>query len=257
MDKFRFIFWEVLKAVSLAFLGLVAAKAVAGLRRRGLESEGSLAVLRGVLYAAILTFVILGARTVGQDWAASLYFWAGADNLAKGQVAKAYDNALRAVQLRPEEIEYWRLLERAKFSAHQFASALGDEAAMRSLSQGSLEEEDAVRFAFCHYFLGQFDQVLPLTERMIQHNRFYFAPYVLQGMTYTFEKKYPEAEKSFLAVLQIYPTQEEAVEGLAHAYFLAGSPDRALAVLAETKKYSFPPAARQRFEDLRALYEQR
>jgi cytochrome c-type biogenesis protein CcmH/NrfG len=93
-----------------------------------------------------------------------------------------------------------------------------------------------------------------LTERMIQQNRFYLAPYVLQGSAYSAEKKYGEAEKRFLDALQILPTQVDAVTGLAQAYYLAGEKSRALAVLQATEKYPFGPEARKHFDDLKAQY---
>ncbi len=255
MEKFRFIFWEVMKALSLAFLGLLAAKAVSGLRAGGME-EKRLGLVRSALYAAILALVILGARSVGYDTAAELYFWASNSNLSQSQVPKAYTNALKAVQLRPGVLRYWQVLARTKFVQKQFASLLEDEPAFRSLGRGDLEEEDLVHFTFCHFFLQQYDKVIPTTQQLIRGNRFFPVPYILQGMTYTALKEYPEAERSFLDVLQIFPNQPEAVEGLAHVYFLNGDPARAVAVLNETTKYPFPAEARKRFQALKALYAQ-
>ena len=67
MDKLRFVFSETLMALGLAFLGLVAAKAVGGLQAAGSpkDSNRGLAVIRGILYTAILVLVILGARGLG------------------------------------------------------------------------------------------------------------------------------------------------------------------------------------------------
>ncbi len=95
-----------------------------------------------------------------------------------------------------------------------------------------------------------------MTEQLIREESYYQVPYVLQGAAYTALKKYPEAERTFLAVLQMFPNQPDAVEGLAHVYFLMGTPERSLAVLSETAKYSFTPEARNHFEALRALYAQ-
>lgn len=255
MEKFRFVFWEVMKALSLAFLGLLAAKAVNSLRvGRTEEPAKQLGLVRSALYAAILALVILGARSVGYDTAAELYFWASDDNLSQSQVPKAYANARKAVQLRPGVLRYWQVLARTKFVQQQFASLLEDEPAFRSVSRGVLEEEDLVRFALCYFFLQEYDKVIPLTQRLIQENRLYPVPYVLQGTTYIALKKYPEAERSFLDVLQIFPSQPEAVEGLAHVYFLKGDRARSVAVLDETAKYPFPPEARKRFQALKALY---
>ena len=246
-----------MKALSLAFLGLLAAKAVAGLRAKepGGESK-QLVIVRGVLYVAILALIIQGARCVGYDVAAELYGWASQDNLARAQSSKAYDNAAQAVRLRPGVLRYWQVLAATKFARQQFASLLEDLPTFLALSGGKLEEEDAYRFAAAHFFLGQYDKVIPLTHRLIEENRFYTAPYVLQGYAHTAQRKYPEAERAFLDVLQIFPTQQVAVEGLAHLYFLAGNRAGALGILNETAKHPFPPGSRKRFEDLKALYAQ-
>jgi len=258
MDNVSFIFWEVIKSVGLAFLGLVAVKAMAhvGRLQKGPEQgkERQRVVLRVGLYAVVLILVALGARVLGQDWAAAIYYWSGEGNLACSQVAKACENAQRAVNLRPKEIRYWRLLERARIGKGDYLPVLRDEGVIRSLNGGGLLEEDAIRLAVCYYGLGQYDQVIALTERMIQQNRFYLAPYVLQGSAYIAEKKYVEAEKRFLDALQILPTQVDAVNGLAEAYFLAGEKGRALAVLQETEKFPFAPDVRKHFQDLKAQY---
>ena len=73
-------------------------------------------------------------------------------------------------------------------------------------------------------------------------------------MTYSAQKKYADAELTFLDILQRYPTNQAAVEGLAQTYYLAGKRDLAIQLLDETAKYSFPPGARKRFEALKALY---
>ena len=260
MDTISFIFWEVIEVAGLALMGLVAVKALArvGRPKKGSEQgkNRKLIALRRALYVVVLMLVSLGARVLGRDWAAEIYSWAAEDNLARSQVAKALDNAQQAVNIRPREITYWRLLERARIRKGDYASVLRDEATIRSLSGGDLPEEDTIRLVVCHYGLGHYDQVVELTERMIQKNRFYLAPYVLQGSAYTAEKKYGEAEKRFLEALQILPTQVDAVSGLAQAYFLAGEKGRALAVLKETEKFPFAPEARKHFEELKARYAQ-
>lgn len=240
--------------LSLVFLALLAAKGVGSLQAQG--SASRLATVRGLLYAAILALVTLGARAVGYDLAAEVYNWASRDNLAYSQIPKAYDNASRAVELRPGVLRYWRVLAATKFVQQQFAAVLDDLPAFQSLSGGGLDEEDTYRFATCYFFLGEYNKVLPLTHRLIRENRFYAAPYVLQGMAFTAMKRYPEAERSFLDVLQIFPSQEMAVEGLAHVYFLAGNRRGTQGVLNETAKYPFPPEARKRFEALKRLYAQ-
>jgi tetratricopeptide (TPR) repeat protein len=257
MEMARFIFWTALKTLSLVFLGLLAAKAVAGLRVPGGAGQANrLGAVRGVLYLLILLPVILGARDVGNEVAARNYVWTSEENLAQGQLAKAYANALRAVELRPGMLGHWQLLARVKLALRQFASVVADMPAIQSLSGGKLDEDDAYRLAAAYYFLGQHEKVYPLTQQMIRDNHMYAAAYVLQGYSYLAQKKYPEAEKTFLEVLQLFPTQQSAVEGLAHAHFLAGNTAAALDVLDQTAKFPFPPEARKRFEALKALYAQ-
>ena len=253
METFKFIFWEAMKALSLALIGLLAAKAVANL---GSSGQNWQRVVRGALYAAILSLAALGAQAVGKDLAARFYFWAAQGDLGRSDAPRAYTNALRAVELRPANLLYWRLLERSKFSQQQFASMLADRPVFDSLSGGRLEEEDTLRFAFAHFFLAQYDQVVPLTRQIIAENRYYGEPYVLEGFAYSGEKNYAEAERCFLAVLQLFPSTEDAVRGLASAYFSSGQRARALAVLDETQKFPFSPAARQRFRDLKEMYSE-
>jgi len=255
----RFIFWTALKTLSLVFLGLLAGKAVAGLRLPAALGQGKrfgLVLVRGALYVLILLLVILGARHVGIDVAAQNYAWTSEKNLAQAQLAKAYANAMRAVELRPGELRYWQMLARTKLAVRQFASLVGDMPNIQALSGGKLDEDDAYRLAAAYYFLGQHEKVIPLTQQMIRENRMYRSAYVLQGYGYMAQKKYPEAQRTFLQVLQIFPTQQSAVEGLAHVHFLMGNTTAALDVLGQTSRFPFPPEARKRFEALKALYAQ-
>jgi tetratricopeptide (TPR) repeat protein len=143
-----------------------------------------------------------------------------------------------------------------KLQMQQLQSMVDDEPAMRALNNGNLDEVDDYQFALCSFFLGQHDKVVATTLRLIRQNPSYAAPYVLQGLAYTAEKRYPEAQQSFIAVLQIFPNNQAAVEGLARAYYLAGERQQARAVLDETVKFPFPPPIRQRFEALKGLYDQ-
>lgn len=257
MDELRFVLGEALKILSLAFLGLLAAKAVTGLapREKGLAAR-RLTWVRGMLYGAVLVLTILGARNVGYDLAAAFYCWTSQDNLARSQLGKAYDNATRAAQLRPGVLRYWRQVEMSKLTLRQFASVLEDQRIFESLSGGSVDEEDVYRFVLCHFLLGDYDQVISSAQQLIQQNRYYAAPYVLLGWSYTAQRKYAVAEKVFLEVLQLYPSHQAAVEGLAHTYFLMGNRAGAVGVLGATAKFPFPPQARKRFDDLKALYAQ-
>jgi tetratricopeptide (TPR) repeat protein len=144
----------------------------------------------------------------------------------------------------------------AKIRLQQLQSAVDDEPTFLTLSRGNLDEVDEYNFALCSFFLGQYDKVVATTLRLIRQNPAYAAPYVLQGLAYTAERKYPEAQQSYLAVLQIFPNNQAAAEGLAHAFYLDGKRQQALAVLDETAKFPFPPPVRQRFEALKGLYDQ-
>ena len=249
MEVIRFVFWEAVKVLGLVFLGLVSTKAVAALRvRKGW--------IKPALYALILALAGLGAWYAGNDVAAEVYMWSCNSNLGRGDLVKAYSNALQAVSLRPNNLSYWRALMQTKMRLQQLQSVLDDEPAVRALSKGELDEVDEYQFALCSFFLGQYDKVVAATLRLIRQNPSYAAPYVLQGLAYTAEKKYPEAQQSFLAVLQIFPNNQAAVEGLARAYYLGGDRQRALAVLDETVKFPFPPPVRERFEALKGLYDQ-
>ncbi len=257
MEEVRFIFWTAIKALSLVFLGLLAAKAVAGLRMPAPARPGRyLFWLKEALYGLILVLVVLGAREVGLDVAAQNYAWTSAKNLAQFQLEQAYANALRAVARRPGALRYWQTLAQVKLVRRQFASVVADMPILQTLSGGKLDEEDAYRLAACYYYLAEYDKVIPLTQQMIKENRVYAAAYVLQGFTYAAQKKYPEAQRTFLEVLQMFPSQQAAVEGLAHVHFLRGDTAGAREVLDQTAKFPFPPEARKRFAALKALYAQ-
>ena len=249
MEIIRFVFWEAVKVLALVFLGLFSAKSVAAVTvRKGW--------IKPALYALILALAGVGAWEAGNDVAAEVYMWSGNSNLSRGDLAKAYSNAMQAVQLRPGNLTYWRALMQTKMRMQQLQSMVDDEPAMRGLRNGNLDEVDDYQFALCSFFLGQHDKVVATTLRLIRQNPSYAAPYVLQGLAYTAEKRYPEAQQSFIAVLQIFPSNQAAVEGLARAYYLAGDRQQALAVLDETVKFPFPPPIRQRFEALKGLYDQ-
>jgi tetratricopeptide (TPR) repeat protein len=249
VEIIRFIFWEAVKVLGLVFLGLFSAKAVTGL------ATGR-AWIKPLLYAVILVLAAVGAWNTGNDVAAEVYSWTCYHDLGRGDYAQGYTNALRAVSLRPANPRYWRALIQSKMRLMQLQSTLDDESSLRALGGGNLDEVDDYQFALCEFFLGQYDKVTATTSSLIGKNPSYAAPYVLQGMACTAEKKYPEAEKSYLTVLQRFPNHQAAVEGLARAYFLEGDRRRALAVLGETAKFPFPEPARERFEALKGLYDQ-
>lgn len=265
-EAIRFVCWEVMKALALVFLALLAAKAVSNLGGAGAERQAprgqarlggqaqGLPWIRAALYALIVALVILGARPLGDNWAAQIYLWASRDHLTQGNVSRAYDEALRAVQLRPGILRNWRALAEAKLAQGQWASVLEDRPSFLTVSRGPLDEEDAYVFAHCTLALGQYDQAIAAARDIIRRNPSYVAPYILLGLAYSAEKKYPEAERAFLDVLQMFPNNQAAVEGLAHTYFLAGNRASAVAVLDQTARYSFSAEARKRFEALKALY---
>lgn len=257
MEAIRFVFWEALKVVALALLGVLAAKVVGSLRPvREEERVKQLHWIKRGLYTLILAMVLYGAWNIGYDVAAETYNWAYQGNLERKDYFKAYVNALQAVQLRPGVLRYWRALFVSKTYLGQFRSALDDKPALEALSGGSLDEADAYRFALCSYFLAQYSDVERSTQRLIQEHPYYAAAYVLQGHAYMAERKFPEAEQSYLDALRLFPNNQAAVEGLAHACYLAGDRGRALAILDEAAKRPFSPEVRKRFEALKALYAQ-
>lgn len=257
MELVRFIFWTGIKTLGIMLLGLLAAKAISALRVGGAPSQrGCRLVVRALLYAVVLALVILGARQIGNEVAAENYARASARDLGQRQLVNAYRNASRAVELRPDVLRYWQMLASAKFAQQQYASVVADLPAFLALGGGRLEEDDGYRLAACYYLLGQYAKVPPITQAMIRENRHHAAPYVLEGFTYLSQKRYEDAQRVFFAVLQMFPTQPEAVEGLAHSHFLSGNRAAAQAVLKETARFPFPLEARQRFEALKALYAQ-
>lgn len=248
IQSFEFIFWEALKALALVVAALLAVKAArpfASAGRRGL-----------LLYAVILVLTALGAETVGKDIAAEVYGESVPRNLDRRDYALAYSNALRAVELRPGNLFYWQMLARAKFAMRQFDSLRADEPAFQRLSPRGLGEEDVLRFTYARYFLGQYDQVVSIAGQMMRENPDYPKSYVLAALAETALRRYADAERDFLQALRILPTQQDAVEGLAHVYFLEGDTKRATAVLDATVHYEFSPEQRGRFDELKDLYEQ-
>jgi tetratricopeptide (TPR) repeat protein len=248
VETFEFVFWEALKALGLVVVALLAVKAARPFASR--DWRGLL------LYAPILALTALGAQAVGRDVAAEVYAESVPKNLDRQDYALAYDNALRAVELRPGRLLYWQMLARAKFAMHQFDSLLADEPVLESLSPQGPSEDDRLRFAYARYFLGHYEQVIAAARQMARQNPGYPKSYVLAGLAETGLERYSDAERDFLRALQTLPTQEDAVEGLAHVYFLEGDAERAAAVLDATAHYDFTPEQRRRFEELKSLYEQ-
>lgn len=256
MEGIEFVFWEAMKVLGLSFAALMSVKIASTLPASSLIPAGRLRLLKAVLYAFIVALVVVGAWNAGYDVAAESFFWGSQRASEAGRLDRAYDDALRAVQLRPGVISYWRALAAAKMNLRQYESTLEDLSAFEALGHGKLQEEDAYRFAVCSYVLGRYGEVTNVTQRLIQGNPAYAAPYILQGLAYLGERKYPEAEQSFAGVLRVVPNHQAAIEGLAHAYFLAGNRGQALSVLDETTQRPFSPEARERFQALKALYAQ-
>ena len=247
MNGLQFALAESLKALGFLFLALVAAKVLAAERRGSVRWAGR---------ALAAAFAIWGARGLGLEVSAGIHYLAAAGALDRQEPDRAYANALRAVELRPGALSYWESLEQSKIALRQFDSALKDERILNGLSGGELDETSALLYAWCHYDVGDYEQALAGTRRLIQKNASFAAPYVLQGQVYVALRNYQQAEKSYLTVLQMFPTDAPAVEGLAHAYYVSGNPAGAEEVLGETAQYSFPAGARRRFEDLKRLYAQ-
>jgi len=257
VEQCRFIFWELLKILGVAFTSLLAAKAVASLKAPEDHSLASRLVrAKTWLYVLILALVGFSAWNLGYDIAAEVYYWVSLSDIQNSRLAKAYLNSLQAVVLRPGVPRYWTALEAAKFNVYQFASVVDDFPAMQRVTGGDLDEADSYRFAVCVFYLGRYDEALRMTEQVISQNRLYVPPYILRGYVLIAQRKYAEAQQAFLAALQIFPTDQAAVEGLAHAYFLEGNRRQALKVLDETSRLPFSREAQRRFEALKGLYGQ-
>jgi tetratricopeptide (TPR) repeat protein len=257
VEQCRFIFWELLKILGVAFTSLLAVKAVASRKATGGNSLASkLARVQPWLYAVILALVGFAAWNLGYDIAAEVYYWTSLSDAQNSRLSKAYLNSLQAVVLRPGVPRYWKALEAAKFNLGQFASVVDDWPALHRLAGGDWDEVDSYRFAVSLFFLGRYDEALSIAKQLIRQNRFYMPPFILQGDILTAQRKYGEAQQAFAAVLQFLPTDQAAVEGLAHANFLEGNRQQALKVLEETSKLPFSIEARKRFEALKGLYGQ-
>jgi tetratricopeptide (TPR) repeat protein len=257
VEQCRFIFWELLKILGVAFTSLLATKAVASWKATEDHSLASrLARAKPWLYTVILALVGFGAWNLGYDIAAEVYYWASLSDAQNSRLSKAYLNSLQAVMLRPGIPRYWQALEEAKYNLGQWASVVDDWPAMQRLAGQGLDEVDSYRLALCLFLLGRYDEALRITKRLIGQNRFYMSPYILQGDVLTAQRNYGEAQQTFLTALRILPTDQAAVEGLAHAYFLEGNRQQALKVLEDTSKLPFPIEAQKRFEALKGLYGQ-
>ena len=257
MNELQFTLAESLKALALLFLALLATKALEATPAAAGSGEAArFRSIRTAGYALTAALAIWGARGLGIEVSAGIHNFVAAEALDRQEPSRAYTNALAAVELRPGVIAYWENLERSKIALRQFAPALKDESAVTALSGGELDEADALLYAWCHYDVGDYGRALAATEALIHKNPHFAAPYVLKGMVEIAEKYYDQAEKTFLAVLQMFPNDPQAVEGLAHAYYLSGNRVRAEEVLRQTEQYSFPPAARRRIEELKRLYAQ-
>jgi len=257
MNELQFTLAESLKALALLFLALLATKALEATPAAAGSGEAArFRLIWTAGYALTAALAIWGARGLGIEVSAGIHNFVAAAALDQQQPGRAYTNALAAVELRPRVVAYWENLERGKIALRQFSSALQDESAVRALSGGELDEADALLYAWCHYDVGDYDRALAATEALIHKNPYFAAPYVLKGMVEIAEKNYDQAEKTFLAVLQMFPNDAQAVEGLAHAYYLSGTGVRAEEVLRQSERYSFPPGARRRIEELKRLYAQ-
>lgn len=255
MDQVRFIFWELLKILGVLFISLLAVKGIAGLKAATDNRLASrLARAKGWLYALVLALAVFGAWNFGYDIAAEVYYRAGLNDAQNSRPEKSYLNALRAVQLRPGILPYWQALESAKFRLGQCASVVDDGPAMQHVARRDLDESDSYRVAACLYILGRYDEALRITEGLIRQNRVYLPPSILEGHVLMAQGKYGEAQQAFKSVLNVLPTDQAAVEGLAHAYFLEGNRQQALKVLEDASRLPFPVEAQKRFKALKGLY---
>jgi len=257
VEQVRFIFFELLKILGVAFTSLLAVKGVASLKAAEENTLANrLARAKPWLYAVILALVVFGAWNLGYDIAAEVYYWASLGDAQNSRPARGYLNSLQAVVLRPGVPRYWQSLESAKFSLGQWASVVDDRSALQRVVGQELDEVDSYRVAVCLFFLGRYDEALRITERLVAQNAFYLPPYILQGHVLLAQRKFGDAQQAFLSALRVLPTDQGAVEGLAHAYFLEGNRQQALKVLEDTSKFPFSIEAQKRFEALKGLYGQ-
>jgi tetratricopeptide (TPR) repeat protein len=257
LEQVRFIFSELLKILGVLFLSLLAVKGVASLKvseNRTLASR--LASARVFLFALVLAMAVFSAWTFGYDIAAEVYYRSSLSDAQDTRPIKNYLNALQAVELRPGILRYWQALESAKFALGQWASVVDDAPAMARVAGRDLDEVDSYRVAVSLYYLGRYDESLRITERLIRENGLYLPPLILEGHILIAQKQYGEAERVLVSVLNVLPTNQLAVEGLAHAYFLEGNRQQALQVLEDTSRFPFPMEAQKRFEALKGLYGQ-
>jgi len=113
VEQLRFIFWELLKILGVAFTSLLAAKAVASRKATEDKSLASrLARAKPWLYAVILALVGFGAWNLGYDIAAEVYYGASLSDAQNSRLSNAYVNALQAVVLRPGVPRYWQASRR-------------------------------------------------------------------------------------------------------------------------------------------------
>jgi tetratricopeptide (TPR) repeat protein len=257
VEQVRFIFFELLKILGVAFTSLLAVKGVESLRATEENTLANrLARAKPWLYAVILALAVFGAWNLGYDIAAEVYYWASLGDAQNSRPARGYFNSLQAVVLRPGVPRYWQSLEAAKFNLGQWASVVDDRSALQRVVGQELDEVDSYRVAACLFFLGRYDEALRITERLVAQNAFYLPPYILQGHVLTAQRKFRDAQQAFLSALRVLPTDQGAVEGLAHAYFLEGNRQQALKVLEDTSKFPFSIEAQKRFEALKGLYGQ-
>jgi tetratricopeptide (TPR) repeat protein len=127
---------------------------------------------------------------------------------------------------------------------------------MQQVLGRELDEVDSYRVAVCLFYLGRYDEALRITQRLVAQNALYLPPYILQGHVLIAQRKFNEAQQAFQSALRVLPTDQAAVEGLAHAYFLEGNRQQALKVLEDTSRFPFSSEAQKRFEALKGLYGQ-
>ena len=199
MEIIRFVFWEAVKVLALLILGLMSSKGVAALSlRKGWPKPA--------LYVLILALAGVGAWEVGNDVAAEVYLWSCNGNLSHGELDKAYSNSLQAVHLRPNNLSYWRALVQTNIRLGQLQSALDDEAAVRVLSNGDMDEVDEYQFALCRYALGDNDKVVAATLRLIRENPSYAAPTCCRALLTSRKRNIPRRSRASWPCCRSFPT---------------------------------------------------
>lgn len=257
VEIFRFTFWEGLKVVGLVLFSLLAVRTIAAMFPSTDQfPRGKASMVRVALHGLIVLLALAGAWGAGHNISAEVSWFESQKDMEHGDIKMAFLRALRAVQLRPGNILYWRQLEQVKQALGQADSQLADLPAFEQLHPAGMDENDQYAFAVAYFLAGKYEPALRMTSALIRGNSSFASPYILQAFVLMHQRDYTNAIGTLRLLLQSTPGNETAVTVLAHVYFLQGDRAAALATLDETLKVPFPVEARSHFEELKELYGQ-